>query len=319
MKIGMELLRVINTAYLGVASLRNRFYDWGFLKEISASIPVISVGNLSWGGTGKTEFVKWIAKWCFVNNRKPLILYRGYGCKLPAYKEMGLKDISFCDEPGLVKKALPGAYVFIGPKRERLIQVAMERYRDIGVVILDDGFQYRRLRRDIDIVLVSRQDRLFREPMSSLSRAHLVVITKLAQESLARDFANELSSYTSAPIIAADYENSWPEAGSRVIAVCAIARPNHFISAARSAGLDVVREFVYRDHYIYKIWDVMRMVRAALDSDALILTTPKDAVKLERFSGVFEGKGVEIFVSEPDLRFLWGERTLKRLVNEVLD
>lgn len=314
----MDLLRAINAAYLGIAGLRNRFYDWRLIKGISMGVPVISIGNLSWGGTGKTEFVKWIAKWCFLNNRKPLILYRGYGCRLSAYREVGLKDISLCDEPGLVKKALPGAYVFIGPKRERLIQMAMEKYKDIGVVILDDGFQYRRLKRDMDIVLISRQDRFFREPMSSLGRANLVVITKLAQESLARDFADELSSYTSAPIIAADYENSWPQAGSRVIAVCAIARPNHFISAARSAGLDVVREFVYRDHYIYRIWDVMRMVRVALDFDAFILTTPKDAVKLERFSALFEKKGVGIFVSEPSLRFLWGEQTLKRLINGVL-
>src|SRR5262245_17167980 len=160
---------------LGV-SARNAAYDWGWKTAHRAAVPVVSVGNLTLGGTGKTPMVEWVARWFRGRGARVAILSRGYG------QAEGLND-----EGRVLEENLPDVPHFQGADRVELARIAVEE-SESQVLVLDDGFQHRRLARDLDIVLLDALEpfglgRLFprgllREPVSSLRRAGLVVLSR---------------------------------------------------------------------------------------------------------------------------------------------
>jgi tetraacyldisaccharide 4'-kinase len=268
----------------GVA-VRNRLYDSGVMAIHETAIPTISVGNLTVGGTGKTPIASYLAEQLRARGRQPAIVLRGY---------RGGDEV-------LVHRALT-AQSFTIASLDRLGSIANAATVGCDVAILDDGFQHRRVSRVADIVLVSADAWSgshallpagpWREPLSALARATLVIVTRKAVDAAAADavvqaIAGKIGAATPTAIAALSADalrrldgETRPLAslqGQRVHAVAAIGDPAAFFAQLRAAGADVVTH-TFRDHHAYGPADVARLVRAA--DGAAVVCTLKDAVKL---------------------------------------
>jgi len=264
-----------------IVSIRNSLYDNGIMPVRSSAIDVVSVGNLSLGGTGKTPFAAWLAGRYAEAGRRPAIIHGGYGG----------------DEPALHRRWQPEIPVVVG--RDRTAAAASAARSGADVVILDDGFQHRRLARDVDIVLVSAERGLsgvrllprgpWREPVDSLRRADAVVVTrKSATREAADGVAGEVARAVGRDRVAvvALKPSTWHRAGcvvetpeGRVLAVAGLASPAAFEDNAIMAGARVAGTMWFRDHHAYTVEDAQRILRAS--DGGPIVTTAKDAVKLD--------------------------------------
>jgi tetraacyldisaccharide 4'-kinase len=255
--------------YAAGVAVRNKLYDWKILKAHPTDVPVISVGNVAVGGTGKTPLVLWLARELSQGRRvavvsrgyrgevevekKPVVVSRGEG-PLHSWTHVG-------DEPYLLASELPGVIVIAGP--DRVAGVTLARELGAEVVILDDGMQHRRLARDVEIVVDDGEPgHLFprgrlREPKSGLKRADLVVTPDYRA------------------ICEVDLK------GKRVGLFCAIARPERFCETVRDLGAEVVIEQALPDHQPI---DVEALTRFALRAKAVgassLVCTTKDWIKL---------------------------------------
>jgi tetraacyldisaccharide 4'-kinase len=267
--------------YGSATALRNTLFDRGVLVSRRLHGPVISVGNLSVGGSGKTPFVIALGELLKARGIRFDVLSRGYGRRTRGVLVVDPQGnaSSFGDEPLLIARRL-GAPVIVGESRYQAGRMAEEKF-DTQLHILDDGFQHRSLARDFDIVLLSEQDledellpfgRL-REPLSSLQRADAVVIPRglsLEDQSAGEKLVYSMKREFAAPAV--------PRAP---IAFCGIARPQQFFDAARAAGITPAAELRFRDHHGYTEADVKRLLAQRTDLNAGgFLTTEKDAINL---------------------------------------
>ncbi len=271
--------------FAGVSGLRSILYDAGWMRSSSAPIPVVSVGNLTVGGTGKTPIAAWVARWLRDHGSRPVMVLRGYGS----------------DEPAVHRQLNPDIEVLTDPDRARAVQRAAEHGADVAV--LDDAFQHRQLRRTVDIVLISADRwssdiRLlpagpWREPLSALARAHLVVVTRKAAGADAVDVVNEAISRVApriprvsihlAPTELIRVDGTGRAAldsvrGTEVVAVAAVGDPSAFFRQLESLGASVT-PIALRDHHEFTDADVARIVGEAGASGRVVCTL-KDAVKL---------------------------------------
>ena len=263
--------------------------------------PVISIGNLSVGGTGKTPAVQLMCRWLIEAGHRPAIALRGYASK---------NGVS--DEAELHRAALPETPLAVGPNRvERLLPLfASPEGQAVDVVVLDDGFQHRRVARQLDVVLVDAtqdpfDERLLpagwlREPVSSLARAHAVVLTHAdrAQPSDTSRLEAELRRRFPRLVIA-HAQHAWRELrvfdgedrpeplawlkGRRYALACAIGKPEAFIEQARTAFGPPTTTITLRDHDPYAPATLARLQRATEQAEAL-LVTEKDWAKLARLN-----------------------------------
>jgi tetraacyldisaccharide 4'-kinase len=288
--------------------VRSRLYDSGFARVEHAPAPVVSVGALRVGGAGKTPFVLWLARELVRRGRRPCLVTRGYGGSAEGSAPWIL-DRAEAALPGAAGRAgdeavllalRSGVPVVVGADRARACAAAAAVLaRTPDVYVLDDGFQHRRLARDLDIVLVSGREageRLLpagplREPVGALSRAQVVVTMRDAAggsgESLAAGVAPSAAQVEAAASASGLVENVADTettplaglAGVRVVAVAGIARPDRFLATLRRAGADVVATIARRDHHRYGDSD-LREIDAASAGAGLVVTTEKDLVKL---------------------------------------
>jgi tetraacyldisaccharide 4'-kinase len=270
--------------YGGVSGVRNGLYDRGVLRARRLQGPVVSVGNLSTGGSGKTPFILLLGELLKERALKFDVLSRGYGRKS---RGVLLVDPAgaphdFGDEPLLIARRLQ-VPVVVGEDRYEAGRFAESRFGP-QLHLLDDGFQHRALARDFDIVLVTPEDardRLLpggrlREPVSSLRRADAVV---LASGGSPESFPlqGKLVWRVRRGIVA---ENIPP----RPIVFCGIARPKNFLVQLRTANVDSVAEAFYRDHHAYTDKDIRELLHLKQRSEAGgFVTTEKDAVNLGGF------------------------------------
>ena len=285
------------------SALTRRAYDRGWAKSVRAAVPVLSVGNLTAGGTGKTPTVAYLARGLIQRGlaRKPAVLMRGYGARRPGEANDEARELQ-----KLLGEAAP---ILCNPNRE--LAAAQAVARDCDAIILDDGFQHRRLARDLDIVLIDATDPFggghylpwgrLREPPEALARAQAVIITRAdhaepaelerlketlkllapgAGLSLARQTPQVLRR-----ICGPDGEAMLDELkGKKVLALCGIGNPDPFVEQLRRHGADIVAKLIYPDHAAYGPPDLERARTAAVAEGAeWIVTTGKDAVKLEDF------------------------------------
>ncbi|MDQ3439562.1 MAG: tetraacyldisaccharide 4'-kinase, partial [Planctomycetota bacterium] len=180
--VGPTLLRgalaIVEPFYAGAMMARNRFYDTGIFKAHRLSRPVISVGNLTAGGTGKTPVVRWLAEQLIARGRHPAVLLRGY-------RQRGA---AFSDEQQLMESYLRDVPIVANPDRRAGVTMAIERQPGTDLILLDDAFQHRKVARDVDLVLINAADPfgfghvhprgLLREPMHGLRRADAVILTR---------------------------------------------------------------------------------------------------------------------------------------------
>ncbi len=307
-------------------SARAGLYACGLLRAERAAVPVVSVGNLTVGGTGKTPFVRYLARALLARGRLPSILLRGYGPS-PRQPKLAFPGIwrSVGDEAALLASWLPGVPVVACRNRRRGARAALTLAPMLDLLLLDDGFQHRRLARDLDIVLLDASDpwgggRLFpagrlREPPAALARAQAVVITRAGAakdlESLRRDvqrLAPGALLAVAEDIAIGILGHSTGErrslewlSGREILAVAAIGRPAAFAASLERLGARVELA-AFRDHHEYTGQEVDGLVSRA--RGRVIVTTEKDAI---RWPG---DRPADLWVLQSALGFREGERAL---------
>jgi tetraacyldisaccharide 4'-kinase len=271
----------LSAIYGGVVGARNALYDRGVFRSRSLQGSVISVGNLSVGGSGKTPFVILLGELLKARGIPFGVLSRGYGRKTRGVLlvDPGGLPRDFGDEPLLIARRLQ-APVVLGEDRYEAGRFAESRFGP-QIHLLDDGFQHRGLARHFDIVLVTPEDardRLLpagrlREPLRSLQRADAVV---LASSALAESFP--LADQNVWRVRRGIVTHNIPQ---RPVVFCGIARPQNFLLQLRAAGIDPVAEAFFRDHHAYTEKDMRELLQLRLRSEAGgFVTTEKDAVNL---------------------------------------
>jgi tetraacyldisaccharide 4'-kinase len=297
------LLRPASVAYGAAVTLRNLAYDLRLLRVTRASIPVVSVGNLAVGGTGKTPVAQWLARKLQERGWQVAVVLRGYGAQVrgPVVVSKGrgpeVDARHAGDEAVLLAKTFTGG-VIVSPERASGVELAAGAGYDLAV--LDDGFQHRALARDFDLVLLSgRLGALLpagplREPYRSLARAHAVaVVDKGANLRLLgppRSASGKPLFYIRLEPVALveSHGGRWQTqplqelSGRRVAVVTGIAEPEPFYAVLRQWEVQVAEVFEFADHHAYSAADWPVLSRSAQHVDCLV-TTEKDLVKLEHF------------------------------------
>ena len=261
---------------LGVA-LRNALYDRQIFKSHKLARPVVSIGNISVGGTGKTPFVVALGNLLKKRGIEFDVLSRGYG---RSSKEIVIVDpagtpAEFGDEPLLIARKL-GVPVVVGADRYQAGLLA-EAKLPSKLHLLDDGFQHRRLHRDFDIVMLPESDLSavlipwkLREPLQSLRRADVVVVGP--------DTRRPKSAKT---VWRARRQVHFVDARAKTVAFCGIARPQQFFAGLKQLGMELVATVAFSDHHRYEERDIDRLLQIKDRTGAHeFITTEKDAINL---------------------------------------
>lgn len=296
-----SLLRVAGWLYGLIGLLRRGLYRSGVLSVYRAPVPVVSVGNLTVGGTGKTPMVDYLVKWLSGHGRRVAVVSRGYGGQgsgrvgvVCAGKGPLLPPEVCGDEPFLLAQRNPRALVLIAPRRAEGIRLAVGRLA-ADVILLDDGFQHLAVARDLDIVLLDARRPfgngyplpagVLREFPTALEQAGVVVLTR-------SDGSEDPALNLTCPLIRCRHRLA-PEAvslagdklplaglaGLRAAAFAGIADPENFFAALAAQGIELVRTLPLPDHAAYDSDTLALLVDAARDADFLV-TTEKDGVKI---------------------------------------
>jgi len=308
------LLFFLSLLYHVAVRLRLAVYEYGILKTRKLPFPVISVGNITLGGTGKTPAVIEIATFLQQHSRKPVILSRGYG-RRDSEKILVVSNGSSSaasaevsgDEPALMASLLQNVPVVVGQDRYLAGREAYARFQP-DVALLDDGFQHIRLHRDLNICLIDGlapfgTGNLFpagilREPVSGLQRADAVLITRSDRSPDCAELKRRIGKFTTAPIFTSrhvpvclvDLDRGKTISveslkGMPVVAFSGIAKPESFTSILRDLGADVRTVIAFSDHYRYSSNDLETVrVQAQEVGASMIVTTEKDGVKLRELA-----------------------------------
>jgi tetraacyldisaccharide 4'-kinase len=286
-------LNPFSIIYGGMVRARNAFYDRGLLKAHGLQGAVVSVGNVSAGGSGKTPFVLLLGELLQARGIKFDVLSRGYGrgSRGVLLVDPGGLPQQFGDEPLLIARKLR-VPVIVGEARYEAGKFAESRF-GAQMHLLDDGFQHRGLARDFDIVLVTQQDandRLLpagrlREPLSSLRRADAIVLTSGAPPEMFPLAGKEVWRLRRG-IVPKDIP-------PRPVVFCGIARPENFMLQLRAANVEAVAHAFYRDHHAYSESDVRELISLKQSSEAGgFVTTEKDAINLGPYLSALKPLGV---------------------------
>jgi len=310
---------------------RNCAFDLGLKRFHQAPVPVVSVGNITTGGTGKTPFVAYLAHWFQQRSVRAVILSRGYH-SLPGQVN---------DEKLMLDQFCPGVPHLQNPNRVRSAQIASDEH-DAQVLILDDGFQHRRLARDLDIVLIDALNPfgynhllprgLLREPPDGLQRADLIVITRADQCSDAARQAiieriGSICGSSECVELAYPPECLINSAGKTIefdtlrdksmAAFCGIGNPDGFAKTIVDCGLRIADSAVFSafpDHHHYTSEELSAIGKqAGQHAAAAILTTQKDLVKINRP----ELSGCPLWAVKIGIRLLRGSELLDRCLRNV--
>ncbi len=302
--------------YGKITDLRNTLYDGGVLKSHALGAPTISVGNITVGGTGKTPMVAFVAEVLAEQGAKVCILTRGYGRENPQNRvlvsdgEKILADAKNAgDEPFELARKLRGkAIVIADANRVAAAEWAKEKF-NVSVFVLDDAFQHRAAKRDLDIVLLDATNPFgnsktlpfgrLREPLENLERADLIVITRadLVDEQRITNFKFQISNYNpDCPIFTAEnktiglielkdfHKNPKPKAQNpkpKALAFCALGNPDNFFEQLRRENFNLTATRNFPDHHRYTQSEIAKLEIEAREKGAeILLTTAKDAVKL---------------------------------------
>lgn len=308
--------RLLSPLYSYLMVMRSLFYRNGIFTQHKLDVPVISVGNLLMGGTGKTPLVQYIARLLQQHHFKPAVLSRGYKgtaaqpVNVVSDRTSILLDAAEAgDEPRLLAEKLPGVPVITGRKRFVSGQFAIDTY-GVDTLILDDGFQHLALVRDLDLVLFSARRRMgngrvlpggeMREPLSALKRADAFIVTDVdfPVGSETKEFISLLEKlYPNIPLFTGTYQPAEkltlvhegrianiPQveaARMPLFAFCGIARPESFKNTLLSVNMNLTGFQAFDDHHAYSAENIRSLLDSAEKTGAQgLITTEKDLVKL---------------------------------------
>ncbi len=327
--LGRTGLSAIEIPYESLIRLRNYGYDHSILTVKKASAPVISVGNLTLGGTGKTPLVAWLAHWFAQHNKKPAIISRGYKAKTG----------QLSDEAAELKILLPTVPHYANKQRIIVAREAVAKGSD--VLLLDDGFQHRQISRDLNLVTIDATDpfgcnRLFprgllREPLWGLKRADALVLTRTDQVSIKT--RNEIQEQCFQFV--GSHDKPWIETehrpsnlrlvdgttqplktlqDKRILSLSAIGNPAAFHRTLTTLGHEPVATLTFPDHHTYTTDDIHRISEETESVGAeIIVTTLKDLVKLPLASV----RNRPLCALEIGIQFQTGLQDLEYLLNKI--
>jgi tetraacyldisaccharide 4'-kinase len=320
----LALLTLCALPYELVMRIRARAYAAGLLAVRTLGRPVISVGNLTVGGTGKTPAVAMLAHYFLARGKRVAVLSRGYGgsSRREAVVSDGasifLSPREAGDEPYLLASTVPGLMVVVGADRYRAGTLAMDRLAP-DLFILDDGFQHLRLARDLDILLLDCRNPfgngrtlpagLLREPRSAGERADLIIHTRCSGAEEADCFPEKLSCRAfhhlagAAPLTGGERRPFDLLKGLKGVACAGIADPPSFFRDLEEEGLTLAAALSFPDHCRYDGDEVERIREAMLNSSAdYVIMTEKDGVKLKPRAGQLGSAftaALEMWVADP--------------------
>lgn len=323
------MLWVLSYPYAAAIVIRNRLFDLGWRKIRKAPVPVISVGNLTVGGTGKTPAVAFLARWFRQRDVRVAIVSRGYGAL----------DDGRNDEAKELERKLPDVPHLQNPDRYAATLVATEELES-QLVLLDDGFQHRHLHRDLNIVMLDALDPwgygyllprgLLREPIRSLKRVDVVMVSRADQVPVQRlaELRTQVQRY--APNAAwvetmhqpQDLQNDLGDtqplawlAGKKVVAFCGLGNPRGFLKTLESTQAHVVHFERFPDHHPFRGDDILRLEQLAKthQADALVCTA-KDLPKI----GMIDLGGCPIWSIEIAIHIIAGLEPLEERLQKLL-
>ncbi len=334
---------VLSYIYGVIVTRRNNNFDKNPDSLVKLNTPVICIGNLNVGGTGKTPFVQMLTWLLLSNNVKPAIIGLGYkrkskGTVIVCDGEKILVDARTAgDEMFLLAESL-GVPVVVNERKYKAAQIAEEMFKP-DVIIVDDGFQHRKLYRDLDILLVDKDTILkpellpkgrLREPLSSAGRADVICYTTDTYPS--KEFSDLISKGTIE--IAVDVFEGKPidlitkryfnprQLGSikkSVYAFSGIAKPKRFLSLLKRNRWDVVGSRNFGDHHTFNAKDIKEIIKSALALECkTLVTTEKDATKLAQFADIFNENKMLCVVYPIRLKITNGFPYFKSIINSVL-
>lgn len=336
----------ISWLWEGTYRLRRSCYEYGFLSRSHFKVPVLSVGNLTFGGTGKTPMILWLADYMASRDLNPVVLTRGYrgflensGGILKSGQRFRLNPQDYGDEPLMIASKMKRGAVIVGKERGK----NLERYFPEvlpDVVLLDDGFQHLQIHRAFNIVLFDATMALeryriaprgyLREGLSALKDADAIILSRA--NLVSKDRKEELKAllkrhYHHNPLICevsyrpvglfdgfdAYISNVGDLSGQDIVAVTAIASPDSFYQTLESYGANIVARMSFPDHYFFTQTDVNEILLQATKNAAIVVCSEKDMVKLRRVS-----QDPRLNFLKVHVEFLSGEDKLKEALGKVL-
>ena len=323
------MLNIFSFIFGLLVKKRNNWYDNNPSKIVKCDLPVISVGNLSVGGTGKTPFVIELCKIIKELGFSPCVVGRGYKSKSKNYVlvsdgEKIFVDASVGGDEMILIAQKAKVPVIAGKSKSKTVKTICEKTElksKIDCIIIDDGFQHRKLHRDLDIVLVDNSSLLnpfllpkgrLREPFTSLERADIIYLTKGAtKEKLLEIFP------TDKPILETNFKLNKPYSLfdkaaevtktieiTKTISVAGIAKPDFFIALLKNEKIEVIHSLNFDDHHNFSERDIKKIFEICTVNNCFdISTTEKDAVKLLKFEKVFNEYKINILVHPLELDF----------------
>jgi tetraacyldisaccharide 4'-kinase len=332
-----SILSTLTYPYSAVLNTRNILYKNGVVKSTRLPIKVISIGNITTGGTGKTPLVEFMARNLLEKNKKVAILSRGYGGNDPLQKN----NDNVNDECIILRENLQDVPVFAGKDRVKNGERAIMDY-DVDCLILDDGFQHLKLKRDLDIVVIDSLNPFggenliprgsLREPLKSLGRADLFIISHCNQsrEQNIKSIYTKLNHVNNdAPVCESIHrpvhienitdgsilEPEWLN-GKRIYGLSAIGNPESFTYTLKGLGADLIKHRKFHDHHNYNKEEIIDIISEAklLNADAIVVTQ-KDIVKIRNM----DIKGFNILSLKIEIQITKGIELYDEAIDRVLN
>ena len=294
--IKLPLFYSLRDFYFLIILIRNFLYDIKLIKVKKFKKPVIGVGNITTGGTGKTPMVIEIAKILVKLNRKPVIISRGYkrsskGTVIVSDNNNILASVTKAgDEPLLMANKLKNIPIVVDKNRYRAAQIASSKF-DFDVVILDDSFQHRKIFKDLNLVMINYQEKdknyrllpvgRLREPHGSLKRSDLIIWSKYNKNFKISNFNKKIIKSSKEQLFTTiDLKKRFSKKYN-ILVFCAIGDPQSFIDLLNSNKLNIVHKIIFKDHQKLSIKKLNELIDLKNKYNAdYIVTTEKDWVKL---------------------------------------
>ncbi len=324
------MLYALSLAYRFISAVRNFLYDQNFLKKNRSTVPVVSIGNLVAGGTGKTPFLQRVIQELSQNPGDIAVITRGYRSSSESKNILAslgagpLVSADLCGDEPYWLALNTAASIYVGKDRIE----SLKKAEGVGsrIAFLEDGFQHRKVERNIDIVLLNADDLwgkgyflprgYLRESPKSLLRADWIVVTYLKPDVCREKILQQIRCFSNAPVvgIASIYCLNLDMKGKKVGAFCGIAKPQAFYEALKSQGVQVVKTLTFPDHRMAseKELSAFALECKLLEAEFLVCTE-KDIVKLQAIASL----ALPIEVLKMKFECVWNENIWKEMVQSI--
>ncbi len=345
--IKLNVLSFLSLIWDLVYRSRRFFYDYGIFKQSSFHVPIISIGNLTFGGTGKTPLTLWIADHVAQKNKKAMILMRGYKGKLEnshglikSNSKMVPDPVEYGDEALLYARKLKNVSVVVGKKRAQNLDFYFQDEKP-DIVLLDDGHQHIQIKRNLNFVLFDLLKPndiyqvaplgMMRESFSALKDADVIFFARadLVSESKKTELKKLIRPHLAPrtpiaeicyrPLGFYDSSNNFKMSPAelrdrKVILLAGIASPESFFKMIEQLGANILVKESFPDHHYFKIEDIKNIIQLGQKEDAIIITTEKDIVRIKQVidDPIFYYMDIKV-------EFLKEEKIVRDLIDSVLD